>query len=413
MIIRKFAAIFLIIGLFSGCDPDGRTGPTRTACEIEARTDGNGKGWFAYIDYAGDRIDQPGLRMERIGGEYGEGWYFKNNGLGGLTFVSGVEGIWIEDTGVTGDGGILSCYGVREDDGIGRMYYNACLYSKPNTENCVCSAQFNYVASLSQEASGASGCTQAPTWLRVRNGDIVLSNLLESERVALLDDSPDLPGHGFSYSTALVQQKGGISGGVTETVGEGFVATNLTDVDLAFRYAAPMMYSFTLRTSEPVDLNNRAFVANIKTDSCANDFPVELRNYASNEENTVHVLRTEYFLLQDTQYYSELTGGGQHEVIAVYDRWSHADWYNPNDPNTYDGTSLDISEPNFIVDEMYDSDRVRPCYIIPIEAEDDYVEVTIEESSLFGVIGGEWLSDNKLCDMNNDGIVNLRDWFGF
>ena len=90
-------------------------------------------------------------------------------------------------------------------------------------------------------------------------------------------------------------------------------------------------------------------------------------------------------------------------MVEVYDRWT---------PFVGDPNLLDTSDPNFIIDEIYIPDRVKPLFLVPI-GEDDYIRIEfVPDTSIYFEAFGSWLMDDRLFDMNNDGIVNLQDWTG-
>jgi hypothetical protein len=410
---RKITLILICTALIcSGatCNGDGKVGPTRTACKVVCGSNGVDSGWFVYEDYMGVLITQPGLAMDHIGGETGV--MFWNNGLGGLE-ADTLEGIWIEDSGVTQAGGRLLAYGKRDwSDYPHRLSAAGRVYQKPNAVSCECSARFDFRTNGTAVVwAGADGCSTVPEWIRDPDS-IDIENLTLSEWSSITEQCPDLPDNGFEYTVSLLQRSGGIGGGTVRTVGESFMAGNITSQDAVFSHSYPMMYSYTVKTATPANLSDSLFSALIKTNAAPGGTEVGVREIASNTESTVHILRTDYFIAQDTALYEPLiVDSSEPGPLAVYDRWSPADGVDPEDPNTFDGSVLDVYDPNFITDGLYDPERIVPCYIIPIYEENDYIEIQFNKGVdiLVGSLSS-WLSDDPLYDVNGDGIVNLMDY---
>jgi hypothetical protein len=420
---RYFLVAGFVLGfILYGCD-DGRVGPTRLACEISTGSDGVRRGWFAYTNSLGDVIDQPGVRFDIYGGDSGTALY--SNGLGGY-YSEYTDGIWVEDSGVTGDDGYLRCTGGRNWDELRNTYCNTNrVYSKPNVDVGApgdCSAMFTYrTTSPAVQVAFANGVQSIPDY--ITDPAIVAQinsneNLLASECMAVTSENPTLPSSGFDSTVALVQQRGLVGAGVYVTgVSDEFMATNLVTEAQVFLWSAPMMYSFTVTTADSKDLSEMTFMGSVKTDAEPGGVTVLIKEVASNEEDTVHVLRTEYFLLQDDNFYNELTCGfepNEVPVMSVYDRWTPIAGVDMEDPNTVEGTPLDIYDPNFVMDGLYDPNRVCPVKIIPIQGEGDFVEIdnirVVTDMSLVSCISEGWLTDDKTLDMFPDGIVNLKDW---
>jgi hypothetical protein len=386
------------------------------ACEIKAGTDGVYRGWFQYLDYLGEPITDAGLRMDSTGGNEGEGCYSMPNGLGGLEYVSHVPGAIIKDTVVTQAGGQLGCWGERTEN-FGHWLDIGRFYQKPGASACDCSAQFYVRVTHTDSTAWALACDSTPEWLRRYRTQ--LANLTDAERAAILAQLPELPDSGFNYSTSLVQQIGVASAGTVEEKAS-FTPGNVVDPDILFLQAYPYMYSFIVTTAVPADFGDKVFEASVVSDAAPDGIPVEIRMVASNEEGTVHVLRTSYFKpVEESIFDPDLL------EVPVYDWWTPEPGVDPNDPNTYEMPDwedpnspppvpsdypMDTKDPNFIVDGMYDPDRVEPCVFVPIAVDDSGMRIRIELTPLNLLqYSDSWLTDDKNTDFNGDGIVNLAD----
>jgi hypothetical protein len=416
--IRGIIFLVIIFGLavlfvLCGCEEGDRT-PTRMACEIKGGTDGIRHGWFQYTDYLGQPIEEAGLRMEKTGGEEGTGHYTMPNGVGGIQYVSHVVGGYVDDSGVTDASGRLRCWGLRSENWYHWLYV-ARYYQKPGVSGCECSAQF-CVRIDGENApapyySAAQVCTTIPDWVTMYREQ--WSNLTEEEQQAILEEvngtlmatsQSSLPDSGFTYSTALVQQVGRISAHEVK-LKSSVMPGNVTDPDMLFVGAYPYMYSFIVRTAGPADFEGKVFEATVISDTCPKGVPVDIKMVAHNEEKTVHIMRTSFFKpIQADLYDPNMT------EVPIYDWWTPEEGVDPNDPETYTGGPLDIYDPNFITDEMYDPDRVVVCQLIPVAQENDAIRIKFEltASNIMQYMDC-WLTNDKNTDINGDGIVNFMD----
>ena len=220
----------------------------------------------------------------------------------------------------------------------------------------------------------------------------VTGQLTQAQYDLLMDPDPVLPDVGIEIDCVLVQQQGERGNGFVVEMADGIVPLNYSGADALFQYAAPMMYSYTVTTAEPVG----AFVgqysqALIKTHIAS--VPVGLSVTDSNVEGTVFVAVTDPFLVVAEEYYDP-----EMPVAEVYDRWSYS-----VDPN-----ALDIHDPNFVVDP----NRIIECPVLPMSEEDVLRVEFIGASDFMSFFSGsgEWLGSNRTFDVNQDGIVNLKDW---
>jgi len=396
--------ICIVLFIICGCDNRGRTGPTRKACEIVCWTDGINTAGFQYKDYNDELIEDANLRMEAD--LPNGGVYYTNNGVGGVDPVF-IEEIRIESTGITNDEGQVLAYG-RRDWSVqpNRDCFTGAYFQKPDATGCQCSAQMDYRTSAEQvEYAGAMACLQRPVWLANNQQSFGSYNLTEDE-ISALTSSDGLPEYGMNMSVSLVQQKGRVGNGYSVPK-NNIVASNFNDPDQVFFHAYPTTYSYTVKTATDFDFTTLSLSAKIKT-SVADGVIVPLYVIASN--GRVHIIRTDYFLLEDVNYYNELTfelWGGYNNQQAIYDRFRPIEGWDPSDPN-YTNTELDIYSEGFCESEYFDPNRVLDCYIVPIEPENDYVEIEIIPPPQ---ISEYWLSGNKNFDFNNDGIVNMKDYF--
>ncbi|MBU1235096.1 MAG: hypothetical protein KKC77_19585 [Proteobacteria bacterium] len=513
---KKHLILICAILVFGGAScEDGRTGGTRTACRIEGGTNGTNTGWFRYYDYMDNPIEQPGLRMTACISGCG---YMKSNGFNGLIYVP-TDFCTIETTGVTGEGGFCYATGRLTEEGAASNdgHWNGCgaYFQKPMASGCDCSAGLTYNVIPYSRRSNASAevCNRVPKWVSTAT----LSMLTEDEQDAVANPNPTLPASGFSYSVQLVQQRGENNAGYAKSM-SWFVPSNLNDVDDIFYRSFPVQYSYTVKTAEPIDLIGKVFSSRVKTDIRPQGYVVPITVVAENEEKTVHIARTDFFIPTEPEYFEELSSGGTIKH-AVYDRWTPLDtddlhgsyaWLpldNPldgvdpnilNDPNIWCQNRIDgilpldcsidlwndpnlwvdpgfwcdpnvlastetwcsrefLSSPGILVDatvldnpkymlDTYDCDpnvlivwgepefyelvlytdtnhprfnevelpqeRILPVYIIPVNAENDELRIEfIPNDELLLIGASEWLGSNKCLDINNDGIVNLKDFF--
>lgn len=402
---------FIAVSLFLvGCNDDGRTRPTRMASRIIRGGDGTinteleggepsfseGYMWLAYEDDFGYIIEQAGVRMEKavdLDTYWNEGYYYPTAN----TDIEGCE--------TTGEGGRLMLRGWRK--WFPRQYniHTAQVeYRSPTDGNCKNSAYFGSngqtdVLNNPKYVAWAADCTTDATLPRwVRPVQVAYNNMTPAEYTYLTQPAPEnIPESGLSVlNLDLVQQQGSLGVGYTTVIPEsGFMAFNTNDAENMMKYASPMMYSYTVATAEPADLIGNTYNALIKTDQVPDGMNIGISVVASNQENTIHVARTDYFLPVDTRFYDDLIASGP---MQVFDRWSLS-----SDPNT-----LDTHDPNFVPDES----RLIDCAVIPIAVPDDElrIEFLIDGNVLIDA-AGSWLDSGKLFDINNDGIVNLKDLY--
>lgn len=468
---KSLVSICLIILtiLFSGASCVEQN-TTKLACEITSGANGKNEAWFAYLMPDGTTLDQAGLKMCGEGGEPGDAWWIGNNGVGGVKYHYNIPGVWIEDSGVTGEGGQLIACG-KKDHSImqsGVWIRNHKHYSNPKNDDC-CAAEMRYLAHNYQggdEQAHALACSVTPQWLKqLRSQDVALTT---DEIDALEDPNPTLPDTGYGVVAKLTQQRGDIENGYARDVTSEFMAGNLDSPEAVFLFGSPMRFSFTVRTAKAINLSEVEFGALVKTNATPDGILMSLKERASNDDNTVHIIQTDMFIAQDEDFVAHLIDSqGDNDTVAIYDRWTHlevdpndlsnqdryfwrkrANWIdcvdpaylaqpelwdaNPemlDDPNyipdinqLYNPTDLcmhdpidrinPMSDPNFIIDQIYRDDRVLECYIVPIHDVDDSlsVEVIIDDAQVLCEGAGSWLSDDDLWDMNGDNIVNLLDF---
>lgn len=418
---RPALILFLIIAIL-GCKPKGRV-ETRTACEIEAGTDGRNTAWFRYIGYEGLPLEQPGLKMVTHLPDGGR-WYVPASGNSGDT-----DGIWIESNGITNSGGSVLAFGRRNWESFPELFHmTGAFFEKPGSrEGCsTVGAYMEYAteAEKPNEWASATATNTTPKWLeRIKKAGLEY-NTTDQEWAAVVSGTG--PEKGIDYEVALVQQKGSVGNGYSEQV-TGLVPCNFTELDDIFYYSYPMAYSFIVKTSKPVDLTENVFYAKVKTQAFPDGATVEIAAFLSNDTQTVHVLRTDFFVLNQTEYFLDMIGCYDDPNnlcdpnfieplhAAVYDRWTPVDGIDYGDGEYYafpdfTATALDLYSEGFNDSEHMDPERIKPCWIIPID-EDDHVEIEfiVDDSTALKSLSS-WMTDDALYDFNGDGIFNLKDY---
>ena len=225
-----------------------------------------------------------------------------------------------------------------------------------------------------------------------------------------------LPETGIDYVFALIQQQGSMGYGYSLQV-SGIIPIDSGGWEDNFRYQSPFMYSLIIATAEPVEAQGKTFSAVVKSNAMPEGIPVEIEVVAQNAEKTVSILHTDYFL-PVTQETHTLALEDPREP-AIFDRWSdmteeEVHLYDPNnfpDPNVLPKT---LNTEAFDFMERYDTDRVKPLHYIPVEENDELRIQFVMDGTVLMMVAGEWLGSNKCFDIDNNGIVNLRDmYFGF
>jgi len=383
--------VVVLVALFLfGCDDDGRI-PTRFAATIDSGGDGVSHAWLCYRDHSGNLVEQDGIRIDRVS----ETAYVTIETSTHTYEFYPTAATRIDGDPLTGEGGRLNLYGWREwNPRSGRLHTAGVEYRNPrdsfsSVQSTFLTRDYGTSILIGMSPSGNS----VPQWDRPATAALN-GNLTQDEfNILSLDDVP-LPSSGIDYSCSLVQQCGNNGIGYTKVMG-GLVPFSFLDTETILRYASPMMYSYTVTTATAITMIGDCFSAKIKTNATPSGFPIEITVVAENEEKTVHIARTEYFLPVDAESYAALDS----EEIYVYDRWTPAD-----EPN-----SLDTSDPNFL--EFMQEDRVMPCTIIPIGDTDELRIEFVPGARAFIKAAPSWLTGDKTFDINNDDIVNFTDWF--
>jgi len=430
-------AILVGVSLFVlGCDDDtGNVGPSRRAIAIYGDSDNISTGWFVYVDTFNEEIQQEGVAMIVNGGK--QAWFYSNNGMGGLNVNPCNYAQHIESTGVTGAGGRCIAKGIRDDWSNPKGYnvFSQMSVGKPDSPATV--AGFNYQTQASQQSlqwAAATAYKKCPRVVAAASG--LTGNYTQDEFTALTNPTENPPPKGIAYTCNLISQNGTSGNGTCRPM-NSIMAINLTDPDDYLKYAAPFYYSFIVRTADPIALDGVIANGFVKTNIAPDGRGLSLSWYGSSTDGQTHVFRTEPFLPVD----SELEISNTSE-ISVYDRWTPfdapdiwdaeqylvsvksnwIDFVDPNlvsDPNVFYGINpdlfdftnrLDTSHPKF--NEVLIPERILSVKVIPLQAEGDYLRISIKDVDLSTIIMAMdyWLTDNRICDLNGDGIVNLRDW---
>ena len=201
----------------------------------------------------------------------------------------------------------------------------------------------------------------------------VTNGLLDSEEQAL--NNPELPSTGLTVDVRLVQIMNDSS---VRDVTDMFVPFNHFDPNTYRDHAYPMMYSVTVSLSEPIEWDGTVYSARVHS-SNGQSIDIDISIIESNADNTVHIARTDMFLPIDTTLFPD-----------------------PNDPNSFE-----------VVDKWNDPNDIIECPAVPVDVPGGYLEFEFvpNDSELIKIGASEWLGNNKCLDINNDGIVNLKDFF--
>jgi hypothetical protein len=440
---KKFWIIFVstvIIALLLhcvGCVPT-KKGPSRMASGIAGGDNGVNQGWFCYIFDTGDPIEVEGIEMTT---SISKNVYCRPNGLGGIEYVqlfpSDVQ--TLESPGVTGMCGQMTITGKRIDwqNWKGQWIYQTASVGHP--QGLCSAAQFNYRTAtppatqraLADGRSRIGKSTPPPK-----------SRFSSKEKNALNNVTEDPPDSGIEVtSTDLLQQQGNSGEGFPKELNNGFMAGNLTKPEQYLRYSAPYMFSFIFKTAQPEELIGRFVPVIISTNAYYQGIHINLTVIGSNSDKKTHVARTDGFLpvgsaipiAAEVSVYERWTGFSEPNIWDAnqYVRSVREDWldvvdpnlyadpntcpdpnvlFNPADPNFYIFTNrLDTTAVNFHA--VIIPERVYSVKTIPILAANDYLDIDMDRNSPAAIMlfAENWLCAFSLFDLNNDGIVNMKD----
>jgi hypothetical protein len=415
-----FFAALLILLLICGCKPKG---PSRFASGIAYGDNGRDTGWFQYVMETGEPIEQEGIAMNCI---FSKTCWFGNDGNGGIKAFPVRDGIQeLQSSRITGPGGQMTVKGCRRDwnDFFGVWLYNQASICDP-LGRIGRSARFTY-CTVPVEQKALSDCgTQLI-------GEYVASNRAkytqkETEALQGITVNPPISGVMVTDCSLLQQQSNAIKDL------DYPVASNLQNNSDYLRYSAPMMFSVIFKTAQGVDVAGKSVSVIIKTDAKPEGTKLDLNILGSSPDKMTHLARTEYFIPVD----SLITTG---ETVQVYDRWTPFenpniwdtnqydrklkpewasiidpnDYADPNlctDPNVFDFTSrLDTTADNF--EQIMIPERVCTAKTIPLAAIGDNLDIDLNilDPELILLFSVSWLTNNRIYDTNNDGIVNMRD----
>jgi hypothetical protein len=438
--------------------------PIAMASAIRAHTDRQSSATFWYVFETGDPIDEEGLKMNVT---HSDAYYF---------FRSGQGGTWMNDF----------CYGEQHNEGGGKTDENGCVtvsgvrdnisiqcksvYTDTDVSNPRDSGMFGMFRYCTYRCSGESGqCAGA--W--PSGADLPPRPKTEpcffslTELAALADETADPPANGINIVDLYLHQSGSKGNGFVKEK-EYCMARNLETAEDFLRYSGLDLYSFIVKTAEPIELAGVSAVGRVFTRACPEGILVNITCVAENADQKTHIFRSDYFLPID---YELIAGNSvlQQEVVGVYDdftpfenpdiwdpnqyvRYKKDDWLSYVDPNSYTtdpnrvGDPIYVSDPNTLFDpsdpDFYDwinrldtrhalfmedpnvviPDRILQVQLLPIHTEIgdpnlvsdpniiDSVDVEFVESmELFTLASDDWLTECALFDFNGDGAVNLHD----
>jgi hypothetical protein len=179
-----------------------------------------------------------------------------------------------------------------------------------------------------------------------------------------------LPDYGVIYEVKLVRQYDEYA-----LVEDSLSGSNSDDWTTNYKEQYPCKYQYIALLAYPTDLWGTTSTALVKSSMA--EVEVELKPVACNQDMTVWVLDTDYFLPLEPEAYTTLMNEPNEPVMK--DRWS--------DPN--DGPVGDV-----------------PLHYLPV---DDTDEVTVQFTGVKDVFKW-WLCNNPSADLNGDGIFNMKDW---
>lgn len=377
----------LVIG---GCGgEDGAVGPSRRATAIYGGTDGVNVAWFVYVDAFGEEIRQEGIRMDLNGGD--SAWYFKNNGLGGLTPVRCDEIQYIKSNGITGAGGRCIATGIRDIwDQVFENVYSQMTFTKPDSPGTF--AKFKYVTKAKPKTERAFALADKPcdflpasatidyqqmafdeTMVDELNGALVatlevggwadswvesehlIGNYTQAEWDALTNPTINPPSNGIEYTCTLIAQNGRLGNGYCSEV-KSLMAVNLVDPNDYLKYSSPFMYSYIVKTAKPIEVIGEVGSGLVKTDVVPDGIEVGLEWYGSNLDRQTHVFRTSWFLPVD----STLSISNERE-IAVYDRFTPF-----SEPNIWNEEQFFITVNSNWLEDCVDPNVLSEPHLYPV-----------------------------------------------
>lgn len=430
-----FCTLGIIIGVtVCGCKP---LPPSKTVSGIKHGSDGINTGWFVYVYDTGDVDTKKGVAMSSI---ITRPYVIKNNGVGGLMSEWADPSIQdIKTSGITDENGQVIVKGkVNNWASVGYWIQSrADIYFNNGTH--ADSAVFGYSTLGPQRVQRAATDGGRGTVPRLTS---VAGTLTSDESAAISGTTSDPPASGISVASCDLIQRQGNAGKSTIQKLKYLTAGNLSKPSDYFKHSAPEQLSIIFKTASPVDITGTKVSATIKTDACPAGITLDITIIGSNADKTTHVARTEAFLPVDSTIQVPPT-------ISVYDNctpfadpniWDsnqyvivkRPDWLSLVDPNLYDDPNL-VPDPNVFFDPhnpafftftnrldtetddfdmIYIPSRVMQIKTIALGATDDTLDIDINWSDprLILLIAPNWLSTNRVFDINNDGIVNLGDW---
>lgn len=434
-IVGLLIALILILLFLFGCEPI-RSGPSRLASGIGAGSNRVDTGWFAYVMDDCSVITSKGIPFEIV---VGENFEFCNNGVGGVyARPIAPAGNRIEGSGVTGAGGQMVLHGVRNPAPWqgGRVIRQGAYVCHP--QRTCNAADFNFTTWWPGPNYASAGGQCAVPRITPPTSNATSTS---GESSASGSPTSGAPSSGFSSSGKLIQQQGEKGIGFPVEMNGAIIAGTFTTDEQYLRNSYPYMFSVTVKTSIAKDLTGISVPVRLWTNACPAGIKLMATVVSSNTEQKTHVLRTEGFLpvSSDIPVDPEVTAYDQFTPfdsepnqwnpdqydIRLKENWvefADANMIDPNFPPNPD-LLVDPTNPNFFVftsrldttTELFPDilipERIYQLKTIRIHPTNDYLNVEIDfaDPKTIMLLTEYWLTEDKLFDINNDGIVNLSD----
>jgi len=237
----------------------------------------------------------------------------------------------------------------------------------------------------------------------------VTNNLSESDGEFLTRTWPDIT-YGYVIDSLTFNKKSGKCGqGYTSPV-DTILALSHSDPNTIMFRSTPYILTSRVILSEPVSQNLVGLSFTGRLSVSGNDMgDIESTIMAISDNGKRVVAQTDGIVPIDARDYIE-----EDIPNVVYDRWTESD--DPNDPAVQIYAPLWPDDPNLVNEEgVYfeglDPNRFVPVHCVPVES-DDTIKIEFDVLSfmpLLPYVSASWLTNDKNCDINNDGIVNLKD----
>jgi hypothetical protein len=389
----KALLITICLLCLAGCKEEGNTGTVRLyARNIMGCGDGVNTAGYYYIGDNGTRLAIGGMRLPCLNPPLGL-WY-------DLYDSSQVRGycdkINLDYTSVTDEDGIMRIKGVRQSNceehpysyphrvaarfamatNIKKTGDTAYWYGGQGPEfmwpngNCPIlhiehiplpkvSVQSNTALSAPTSGGASESAMASSGWDTVT----IMTDMIDPNAVIL-------PPYGFNKDVNIVRQYNTYARRETQTT-----ASDSSNWSENYKHACPVKYEYLIACAYPTDLNGMTAEAYIS--SSLDTIEVNVEILKSNQDKTVWVASTDYFLPLTIEAYDSLMQDPNEHVI--FDRWS--------DPNVVEVGDI-------------------PLHYLPLNDTDE-IKIRLKEPIMSSSF---WLSNNPTADLNGDGIVNLKDY---